>query len=63
MVSIPGSRKGFFSFLYNQYRGLYAWRLSDKSVKLTIYLHLEPKLRMMELHLHSTTRFQGVMLN
>jgi hypothetical protein len=37
--------------------------LGDRSVKLTTHLHLVPRLRMVELYLHSLIRLHGVMLN
>jgi hypothetical protein len=32
-------------------------------VKLTTHIHLVPRLKMVDLYLHSTIRFYGVMLN
>jgi hypothetical protein len=36
---------------------------TSRSMKLTIHLHLLPRLRMVELYLHSPIRFHGMMLN
>jgi hypothetical protein len=36
---------------------------SGRVVKLTIHLHLVPKSRMVELYLHSSICFYGIVLN
>jgi hypothetical protein len=51
------------SLLYNGYRELFPQLKSGRSVKLTTHLHVESRGRMVELHLHCTTRLHGVVLN
>jgi hypothetical protein len=39
------------------------WGYSGQGVKRSTHLHLVPRSRMVELHLHSPIRFHGVVLN
>jgi hypothetical protein len=48
--------------LSSGYKGLFHDGKSGRGVKLTTQLHLEPRIRMMELYLHSPIRLNGVML-
>jgi hypothetical protein len=75
-VSIPGRGKRFFvtpklpdrlwcppGLLYNVCRMLFPRRWSGKEVKLTTYLDLVPRSRMVELYLQSPIRLRGAVLN
>jgi hypothetical protein len=46
--------------LSNGYQGLFSQGQSCRSLKLIIHLHIVPKLRMLELYLHSPLRFHGM---
>jgi hypothetical protein len=58
-----GQLRGPPSLLSNGYRGLFPKGQSGRSVNLTTHNHLMPRLRMVELHLLSPTRLDGVVLN
>lgn len=74
-VSIPSRVRDFLfskafrptleiiQLLSSGYLGLCPWELSGCSVELTIHVCLMPRLKYMELHLHSFIRFHGVVLN
>jgi hypothetical protein len=51
------------SFAYNGYRQLFPRGWSGRGVKVTIHLHLVPRLRKMELYLHSHLCLHAVVLN
>jgi hypothetical protein len=48
--------------LYNGYRGLIPQQYSGRGVKIT-HVHRLPKLRRVELYLHSPVRLRGVVLD
>jgi hypothetical protein len=50
------------SLLSNVYMGLFPREISGRGVKLTTHLHLVPRLRMVELYLHSPIRLYGMVL-
>jgi hypothetical protein len=72
--SIPGTGKWFFStqrpdrfwgppsLQPHKYRRFSPWKWSNRRMKLTIYLHLLPKLGIVELYLHSPMRLHTIML-
>jgi hypothetical protein len=74
--SIPGRGKRFFSFpqssdrlwglpslLSNGYQDFFLRGQSDLGAKLTTHLHLVPRSRMVELHLHFLMRLHGLVHN
>jgi hypothetical protein len=60
---IPARLWGPQSLLPNGYQGLFLQVQSGQGVKLDIHLYLMPKLRTVELYLHSPTRHHAVVLN
>jgi hypothetical protein len=47
---------------YNGYRRVFPWVQRSQGLNLTAYLHLVPKLRMVDLYLNSPIRLHGVVL-
>jgi hypothetical protein len=54
---------GPFSLVPNGYRGFFPQGDGGRDVNLTAHLHLVPRLRTVELYLHSLIRLHGVVLN
>jgi hypothetical protein len=75
-VQFPAGKRNFFSLVHSIQTSsvahpasypmgleFFPWGKSGLVVKLTTYLHLVPKSRIVELHLHNGIYLHGIVLN